>query len=117
MRLLRMGTFLAIVAVPLLAGAPAMADPPPTNPNMIVLTFDCVRGSETIALQGATISQNQALALQLLDGTGVVHIVHAVFNGQVVFDIPGQSGRPDLWSCTIAEAPGVTVNAFLTPRR
>jgi hypothetical protein len=117
MRLLRIGTLLAIVALPLLAGAPAMADPPPTNPNMIVLTYDCVRGSETLAFQAASISQNQALALQLLDGTGVVHTVHAVVNGQVVFDIPGQSGRPDLWSCTIAEVPGVVVDVFVNPRR
>jgi hypothetical protein len=99
------------------AGLPAMADPPSANQNMIVWNYDCVRGSETLAFQAASISQNQALALQLLDGTAVVHNVHAeLLNGQVVFDIPGQSGRPDLWSCTIAEVPGVVVDVFLTPR-
>ena len=107
----------SILVIPVLVGVPAMADPPSTNPNMIVWNYDCDRGSETLAFQAATISQNQALALQLLDGTAVVHTVHAeLSNGQVVFDIPGQSGRPDLWSCEIAEVPGVVVDVFLTPR-
>jgi hypothetical protein len=55
---------------------------------------------------------------QLLVGNGVIVFTHIDFNGQVVFDVPGQAGRPDLWSCTIAEAPGaVVVAALLTPRR
>jgi hypothetical protein len=116
-RRLVMASILAILAIPLLPGVPAMADPPSTNPNMIVWHYACNRGSETLAFQAGSISQNQALALQLLDGTAVVHNVHAeLLNGQVVFDIPGQSGRPDLWSCTIAEVPGVVVDVFLTPR-
>ena len=43
MKLLRTGILSAIVAVTLLASAPAMADPPPSNPNTNVLTFDCSR--------------------------------------------------------------------------
>ena len=74
MKLLRIGTLLAIVALPLLASAPAMADPPPTNPNISVWDFACSRGSETLAFQAAAISQNQSLAGKILDGTGVVHM-------------------------------------------
>jgi hypothetical protein len=114
MKRLILGVGLALAVT---SASPAMADPPSTNENMIVWNYDCVRGSETLAFQAASISQNQALALQLLDGTAVVHNVHAeLLDGQVVFDIPGQSERPDLWSCTIAEVPGVVVDVFLTPR-
>ena len=116
--MLRMGTVLAVVALPLLAGTPAMADPPPTNPNMSVSTWDCVRGSETLAFQAVTITHNNAIALQLVDSTSVVHIVHVTVNGQVVLDIPGQAGRPDLWTCTASDVgPGVVLTVFLTPRR
>jgi hypothetical protein len=117
MRLLRLGTILAIVAVPLLAGAPAMADPPPNNPNTSIFTFDCSRGSETQIFQAIGILQSAQIAGQRLDGHGVIVFSHIEVNGQVVFDVPGQAGRPDLWSCTISEASGVIVNAFLTPRR
>ena len=117
MKLARIGTVVAILSVALLAGTPAMADPPPTNPNASILTFTCSRGSETQTFPAVTISQNNALAAQLVDGTGVIIDVHAEFNGQVVFDIPGQSGRSDLWTCTIAEfPPGVVVKAIVTPR-
>lgn len=118
MRLARIGTtIVAIIAITLLAGSPAMADPPPTNPNGSVFTFDCTRGSETQTFQAVSILQNNALAAQLVDGHGVIITVHAEVNGQVVFDIPGQSGRSDLWSCTIAEfPPGVVVEALVTPR-
>jgi hypothetical protein len=40
-----------------------------------------------------------------------------VVDGQLFFEMPGQAGRLDLWSCTIAEDPGVLLDAFLTPRR
>ena len=105
MKLARIGIVVAIVAVALLAGTPAMADPPPNNPNASILTFSCNRGSEAKTFPTVTISQNNGLASQLVDGTGMIVTVHAEFNGQVVFDIPGQSGRSDLWSCTIAEFP------------
>jgi hypothetical protein len=117
MRLLRIGTLLAIVALPLLASARAMADPPPTNPNMSVSTWACTRGSETLGFQAVTITQNNAIALQLVGSTSVVHIVHVTVNGQVVLDIPGQSRRPDLWSCIASDVgPGVVLDVFLTPR-
>ena len=54
-----------------------------------------------------------------LDGSrnGVAIVVHAEFNGQVVYDVPGQSARPDLWTCSIAQfPPGVVVKLFVTPR-
>ena len=117
MKLLRIGTLLAIVALPLLAGAPAMADPPPTNPNVSVWNYACVRGPEMLAFQATAISQNQTLAGHLVDGTGVAHTVRATVNGQVVFEIKGQSGRPDLWSCTVAElGPTVVLGVFLSRR-
>ena len=117
MKLLRIGTLLAIVALPLLVSAPAMADPPPTNPNTNVSTFACTRGSETLAFQAVSITQNNAIALQLVDSTSVVHIVHVTVNGQVVLDIPGQSGRADLWSCTASYVgPRVVLDVFLSPR-
>ena len=117
MKLLRSGILSAIVAVTLLASAPAMADPPPSNPNANVLTFDCSRGSETQIFQAVGILQNLAVVGQRLDGTGVIVFRHIEVDGQVIFDVPGQAGRSDLWSCTIAEAPGVVVVALLTPRR
>ena len=117
MKLLRIGTLVTIVALPLLAGSPAMADPPPTNPNMNQSAFNCVRGSETLDFQVVSITQNQAIALQVVNSTDVVHIVHVTVNGQVVFDIPGQSGRSDLWSCTASYVgPGVVLDVFLSPR-
>ena len=117
MKSVRTGIFAAIVAVTLLASVPAMADPPPSNPNTNVFTFDCRRGSEARTFQAVGILQNAAVAGQLLDGHGVIVFTHIEFDGQVVFDAPGQAGRPDLWSCTIAEAPGASVVAKLTPRR
>lgn len=118
MRLVRTGVFSAIVAVTLLASVPAMADPPPSkNPNTSVFTFDCRRGSEARTFQAIAILQSASIAGQLLDGHDVIVFTHIEFNGQVVFDVPGQAGRPDLWSCTIAEAPGAVVVALLTPRR
>ncbi len=117
MKLLRTGILSAIVAVTLLASAPAMADPPPSNPNANVLTFDCSRGSERQIFQAVGILQNLAVVGQRLDGTGVIVFRHIEVDGQVIFDVPGQAGRSDLWSCTIAEAPGVVVVALLTPRR
>jgi hypothetical protein len=52
-----------------------------------------------------------------LDGTGAIVFTHIEIDGQVVFDVLGQAGRSDLWSCTIAEVPGAVVEAVLTPRR
>ena len=117
MRLVRRGVFSAVVAVTLLASVPAMADPPPSNPNTNVFTFACTRGSETRNFQAVGILQSAAIAGHLLDGTGTVIFTHLEIDGQVIFDVPGQSGRSDIWSCTIAEVPGSLVNVKLTPRR
>jgi hypothetical protein len=117
MRLLRIGTLLAIVALPLLAGASAMADPPSTNPNVSPLTFTCVRGSETLNFQAMGILQSAQIAGQRVDGHGVIVFTRLVIDGQLIFEVPGQAGRPDLWSCTVAEDPSVLLDAFLTPRR
>jgi hypothetical protein len=117
MRLVRTAVFSTVVAVTLLASVPAMADPPPSNPNTNVFTFDCSRGSEARTFQAVGILQNAAIVGQLLDGHGTIVFTHLEFDGQVLFDMPGQAGRSDLWSCTIAELPGAELTALLTPRR
>jgi len=117
MKVLRTGILSAIVAVTALASVPAMADPPPSNPNTSVLTFTCSRGSETQTVQAVGILQSLQVAGQRLDGTGVIVFTHIEIDGQVIFDVPGQAGRSDLWSCTVAEIPGAVFVVLLTPRR
>jgi hypothetical protein len=104
------------LAMAVASASPALADPPPTNKNTSVLTFNCTRGTETTTFQAAGIAQSRQLAGQVLDSTAVVVIVRIFVDGQVVFEIPGQVGRPDLWTCTIAEVPGGVGEVFLTPR-
>jgi hypothetical protein len=105
-----------VLAMAVASASPALADPPPTNKNTSVLTFNCTRGTETTTFQAAGIAQSRQLAGQILDSTAVVVIVRIFVDGQVVFEIPGQVGRPDLWTCTIAEVPGGVGEVFLTPR-
>jgi hypothetical protein len=105
-----------VIALAVVSASPAMADPPATNKNTSVLTFNCMRGTETTTFQAVGIAQSLQIAGQIPDETAVVVIVRIVVNGQVVFEIPGQVGRPDLWSCTIAEVPGGVGEVFLTPR-
>lgn len=117
MRLLHVGLAVGIVSSMLmLASSPAMADPPSTNPNSNVFTFSCVRGTESKNFQAIGILQSAQVAGQLLDGTGVVVFKHIEVNGQVIYTVPGQAGRSDLWTCSIAEEPGVIVRVFLRPR-
>ena len=63
------------------------------------------------------ILQSLQVAGQRLDGNGVIVFTHLEIDGQVIFDVPGQAGRSDLWSCTIAEIPGAVVVVLSTPRR
>jgi hypothetical protein len=106
-----------VIALAVVSASPAMADPPATNQNLSILTFSCTRGgTETTTFQAAGIAQSLQIAGQVLDGTAVVVIVQIALDDQVLFEIPGQLGRPDLWSCTIAEVPGGTAQVFLTPR-
>jgi hypothetical protein len=105
-----------VLAMAVASASPALADPPPTNKNTSVLTFNCARGTETTTFQAAGIAQSRQLAGQVLDSTAVVVLVRIFVDGQVVFEIPGQVGRPDLWTCTIAEVPGGVGEVFLTPR-
>jgi hypothetical protein len=106
-----------ILALAVTSASPALGDPPATNKNTSVFTFTCTRGVETTTFQAVAIAQSQSIAGHLLDGTASVHFVQIIDNGQLIFEVPGQLDRPDLWSCTIAEAPGATVLVFLTPRR
>ena len=116
MRLARIASVAAIIGVSLTVSAPAMADPPVTNPNANIFTFDCTRGSEHQIFKAVGILQNAAIAGQRLDGHGVIVFTHVEVSGQVIFDKPGQAGRSDLWSCTIAELPGSQVDAVISPR-
>ena len=61
---------------------------------MNVSTFNCVRGSETLAFQAVSITQNNSIALQLVNSTRVVHIVHVTVNGQVVSTSRDSRGGP-----------------------
>jgi hypothetical protein len=117
MRLARIGTTVAIMFGTLLAGAAAMADPPSTNPNVVVFSVGCSRGLESESFQAVSILQNQAIALQRLDGHGVFVYTHIELDGQVFFDVPGQAGRSDLWTCTIAQYPGAVFEGRLTSQR
>jgi hypothetical protein len=116
MKLMRMAVSSAVV-VALLSSAPAMADPPPTNPNAALYSFDCSRGSETMTIRTTSIAHNAAIAAQVSGGTGVIAFRHVEVDGQVVFDVPGQADRSDLWSCTSPQFPGVVADMSLTPRR
>jgi hypothetical protein len=109
--------FVALVATVLTSASSALADPPPeNNPNAGVFTFHCTRGAETQSFETISIVQSAAIALQLLDGTGVIMYTHVEVNGQVVYDRPGQAGRTDLWTCTIEGFTGVVAQMFVTPR-
>ena len=105
---------LAVIACAVLTASPASADP--ANKNASVLTFDCTRGSDSTSFQAVGILQSAQISGQLLAGTGVVVLVYVEVGGQVIVDVPGQVGRPDVWSCTIEEFPGSLAKVFLTPR-
>jgi hypothetical protein len=114
----RLARFVAVAALLIaMLAAPASADPPSTNKNTSVLTFDCTRGFESTSFQAIAIAQSLSVSGHLLDGTGTIVFVHIELGGQVIFDVPGQAGRSDLWTCTIREVPGALVQAILTPRR
>jgi len=108
---------LLMLVLTVAAAYPAAADPPPTNKNANVLTFHCVRGEEQVSFQAVGILQSAQIAGQLLVKTGVIVFTRIIVDGQVVFEIPGQVDRPDLWSCSIEEVSGAFVNALVTPRR
>jgi hypothetical protein len=117
MRAARRVALVTVASASLLLGSPALADPPPgQNPNAGVFTFHCTRGAETQTFETISIVQSAAIALQLLDGTGVIMYTHVEVNGQVVYDRPGQAGRTDLWTCTIEGVAGVVAQMFVTPR-
>jgi hypothetical protein len=106
----------ALLLTALTSASPALADPPPDqNPNAEVVTSHCTRGAETQTFATVSIAQSAAIALQLVDGTGVIMFVHVEVNGQVVYDRPGQAGRSDLWTCT-EEGFTFVAQMLLTPR-
>ena len=106
-----------LLATALTSASPALADPPAThNKNTVVDTFHCSRGAEARTFQTIAILQSAQIALQLVDGNEVVIFTHVEVDGQVVYDIPGQADRSDLWTCTIEAFTGVVAQVFLTPR-
>jgi hypothetical protein len=106
-----------VISVSLTSIAPALADPPPThNPNTSIWTFHCSRGVETLSFQSIGIVQSAQISGQIVDGGGTQIFTHVEVNGQVVYDIPGQADRSDLWTCTIEELTGVVAQVVVTPR-
>jgi hypothetical protein len=106
-----------LLGTALTSASPALADPPiQYNPNAGVFIFHCTRGAETQTFETVSIVQNAAIALQLLDGSGVIMYTHVEVNGQVVYERPGQAGRTDLWTCSIEGVDGVVAQMFVTPR-
>ena len=117
MRVARRVSVVTVASASLLLGSPALADPPlEQNPNAGVFTFQCTHGAETQTFETISIVQSAAIALQLMDGTGVITYTHVEVNGQVVHERPGQAGRTDLWTCTIDGVTGVVAQMFVTPR-
>jgi hypothetical protein len=108
---------LASVALMLTVPHAAMADPPATNKNVDSLTFLCTRGTDVIQFQAIGIRQSAQIAGQVLTDNSVIVFVRLIDAGQVIFEVPGQAGRADLWSCAVLSIPGVFVDAFITPRR
>ena len=107
----------ALLGTALTSASPAVADPPlQDNPNAGVFNFHCTRGAETQTFETVSIVQNAAIALQLLDGSGVIMYTHVEVNGQVVYERPGQAGQTDLWTCSIEGVDGVVAQMFVTPR-
>ena len=106
----------AMLAAVLTAASPALADPPlEHNKNAGTRIFHCSREAVTQTFEATSIVQSAAIALQLVDGTGVIMFVHVEVNGQVVYDRPGQAGRSDLWTCT-EEGFTYVAQMLVTPR-
>jgi hypothetical protein len=95
----------------------AAADIPITNKNAGPATFHCMRGSEHTTFVAVGITQSAAIAGQVLTNQSVVVFTRLLIDGQLIFEVPGQANRSDLWTCTVEEDPSVLVEAFLTPRR
>lgn len=107
---------LASIALMLTIPHEAIADPPATNKNADPATFLCTRGTEVIQFQAVGIRQSAQIAGQVLTDNSVIVFVRLIVNGQVIFEVPSQAGRADLWSCAVLSNPGVFVDAFITPR-
>ena len=103
---------LASIALMLTIPHEAIADPPATNKNADPLTW----GTEVIQFQAVGIRQSAQIAGQVLTDNNVIVFVRLIDDGQVIFEVPGQAGRADLWSCAVLDT-GVFVDAFITPRR
>ena len=105
-----------VIASALISASPAFADPPSTNKNVSPATFSCTRGTEQLQFEAVGIGQSAQIAGQVTTSNSVIVFVRLVINGQIIFEVPGQIGRSDLWSCAVTSNPGVFVDAFITPR-
>ena len=93
--------------------APAAADPV-NSPNAQVVEFSC---AGDVNFSVVTIAQNQASAVQVLQGaSGVFHLTRVVApDGTVVFAMPGQADKTDVTGCTTPAFPGFVGEGFFAP--
>ena len=107
---------LASISLMLTIPHEAIADPPATNKNVAPASFLGTRGTEGFEFTAVGIGQSAQIAGQVLLDNSVIVFVRLIIDEQVVFEVPGQLGRSDLWSCAVTSDPGVFVDAFITPR-
>ena len=107
---------LTIAALTSSLTGPALADPPPGNKNVNPFTFDCTRGTESRHFVAIGITQSLQIAGQIVGTSEVVVFVQLVYQGVVVFNIPGLAKSDGLWTCSIEEVPGLIAEVMITPR-
>ena len=105
----------AALLASLAVAAPAAAAPV-NSPNAQVLEFTCDGG---VAFSALTIAQNQAGAVQALEGaSGVFHLTRVVApDGTVAFATPGQEHKADVTGCTTPAFPGFVASGLFSPNR
>jgi type 1 fimbria pilin len=85
------------------------------NKNAITLHFTCEGG---ITFTGKSIAQNQAVALQISEGSAASTFVLTNItadDGTVFFSVPGFDDQETL-ACRIEEFPGAVFTGFFAPR-
>jgi hypothetical protein len=85
------------------------------NKNTITLHFTCEGG---ITFTGQSIAQNQAVALQIIEGAASRTFVATnvtADDGTVFVNVPGFEDMETL-ACRIEEIPGLVFTGFFTPR-
>ena len=116
-----LAALVATVAAVSLVGVAAAA---PDNKNSMTIGLECDHGVGSII--AATIEQNSAIALNVIDPRPGSYVIHRVsIDGQLVVETPGFEGR-DLITCTPVtvngqpippEDPEVVFGGILTGKR